>query len=254
LITGAKSNTNASPHTNHEVSVNDDDLECDEVEFLHDSMHEPAGSLDPSGDEEDEQMHENHRQEKDAVPERDVNSSDVIDLCFSQCYSRPPLRAITPCRTSAPSASETAAQQAAAIPSAANRAAATGGHAAGDTSLPNALSILMQSSRSTASKSCANAEGPEPAKNALSLMMSSARRYAQEHQATGGSGEAGVWKHKGRGGSGKGLKDTGAGVRSAGVDPNAVAPWVTVKSSGPVHIIEVPYSEHSSFNELRCVT
>jgi hypothetical protein len=209
-------------------------------------VHE-RGSSGPSSSTKDRLLHESQEVNEDAAPVNDDHAEDIIDLCFSQC-PWPPLQAIALNHASVPAVTSAAAR-AVVTPSAASCSAASGSSAATDASLPNALNILMQSSRPTTH---ASTKGPEP--NALSLMMSSARKHAKVQQESSAAVQAGAGKRGRRGVSGKsngkGLEKEFTGAKS-GIDPRAYAPWLSVKSSGPVHIFEVPYSEHSSFNELR---
>ena len=191
----------------------------------------------------------------DAAQRLSVEDSDasdhVVDLCFSQCSPRPALQPLAQAPSNsvpAPSAPHTRSDRAQQPPPPNKRGEAAAATAA---AAPNALSVLMQSARCSAQDTCGEAvasTAPKPVPNALSLMMQSAKRNADT--AHGGTGKQPAG---GRSGAAKRRRHNGqrAGVLSTGVDPDACAPWVSVKSNGPAHIIEVPYSEHSSFDELR---
>ena len=195
-------------------------------------MHVPTGSADASDGNQA------------LAAEGDDASSHVIDLCLPQCSPRPALllrmHSNSGPATTAASTCSTPAQQLPLLPSKCSTDAAA--------AAPNALSILMQPARWTARAAREGAPTvPKPVPNALSLMMQAAKRNADAAHV----GDA--RQPEGRSAAGKRHRHNGhhACADSTGVHPDTCAPWVSVKSSGPVHMLEVPYSEHSSFDELR---
>jgi hypothetical protein len=217
---------------------------------------------------DDECLH--HHEDPASEHEPRDTGNEVIDLCSSQCSPRPALQPVArnhsvPTCSLACTVSERAKGNTRSAHASRNddrircmSDTAANSSCSAKPTAPNALKVLMQSARCPAAapgkSGVPQASTPT---DALRLLMRGSRQNAQEHRGNGVASRAGAPGANPRGArtvknQGRARKKSGRVGGDTGVEVDACATWVSVKSSGPVHILEVPYSEHSSFNELRC--